>query len=106
MVSITGNSTISNQLDAGSIIVRHIKSICVPSLPLRVYGPMRSTHNASQGVEMTSLVGNLPCFNLRRLLIWQDWHFLTYDQIEVRILFQYIAARSVSSRHVCPGHCR
>ncbi len=42
-----GSSTISNQLVAGSIIVRHIKSILEPSLPLRVYGPMRSTHNAS-----------------------------------------------------------
>jgi hypothetical protein len=27
----TGNSTISNQLVAGSIIVRHMKSISVPS---------------------------------------------------------------------------
>ncbi len=41
MYSNTGNSTISNQLEAGSIIVRHIKSICDPSLPLRVYGPTR-----------------------------------------------------------------
>jgi hypothetical protein len=43
-----------------------------------------------------SLVGNLPYFNFRLLLIWQDWHFLAYDRIEVRILFQYITARSVS----------
>jgi len=34
-----------NQLVAGSIIVRHIISIFEPSLPLRVYGPIRSTHN-------------------------------------------------------------
>ena len=45
----------SNQLEAGSTIVRHIKSISVLSLPLRVYGPMRSTHNASQGFVMTNL---------------------------------------------------
>ncbi len=32
-----GSSTISNQHVAGSIIVRHIKSILEPSLPLRVY---------------------------------------------------------------------
>ena len=55
-----GNSTISNQLVAGSIIVTHIKSICVLSLPLRVYGPMRSTHNASQGLVIASFVGSLP----------------------------------------------
>ncbi len=104
MYSITGNSTISNQLDAGSIIVRHMKSICEPSLPLRVYGPIRSTHDASQGVvTITSLVGSLPYFNFRLLLTWQDRHFLTYDRIVVRILFQYIAARNVSSRRVCPG---
>jgi hypothetical protein len=33
---IKGNSTILNQLDAGPIIVRAIKSMIVPSLPLRV----------------------------------------------------------------------
>ncbi len=57
-----GSSTISNQLVAGSIIVRHIKSILEPSLPLRVYKPMRSTHNASQGVVMTSFYGTCPHF--------------------------------------------
>jgi hypothetical protein len=34
--SSTGNSTISNQLVAGSIFVRHMKSITVPSLPFMV----------------------------------------------------------------------
>ena len=57
-----GSSTISNQLVAGSIIVRHIKSILEPSLLLRVYGPMRSTHNAPQGVVMTSFGGTCPYF--------------------------------------------
>ncbi len=37
----TSSSTISNQLVAGSIIVTHMKSIFVPSLTLKVYGPMR-----------------------------------------------------------------
>ncbi len=32
-----GSSTILNQLEAGSIMVRAIKSICEPSLPLIVY---------------------------------------------------------------------
>ena len=95
------NSTISNQLEAGSIIVRHIKSICDPSLLLRVYGPIRSTHNTSHGVMMTVFVGSLPYLSVRRLLIWQDLHFLTCDRIVVRILFQYIAAHSVSSRREC-----
>ncbi len=31
-----GNSTILNQLDAGSIMVRAMKSVAEPSLPLRV----------------------------------------------------------------------
>ena len=87
MVSITGNSTSSNQLEAGSIIVRDIKSIWDPSLPLRVYKPIRSTHNTSQGVMTTVLVGNFPYFRVCHLFIWQDWHLLTYDQIVVRILF-------------------
>ena len=64
---------------------------------------MRLTRNASQGIEMTSLVGSLPYFNFHCLLIWQDLHFLTYDWIKVCILFQYIAGHSVSSRRVCPG---
>ena len=101
--SNTGSSTISNQLLAGSIIVRHIKSICVPSLPLRVYGPIRSTHNASHGVVIATLVGSFPYFSFLRLLVYQEWHFLTYDRTVVRIPFQYIAAFNVSSRRVCPG---
>ena len=32
--STTGSSTTLNQLKAGSIIVRHMKSISIPSLPL------------------------------------------------------------------------
>jgi hypothetical protein len=39
----TGISAILNQLEAGLIMVRAIKSICELSLPLGVYGPMRST---------------------------------------------------------------
>ncbi len=46
--STMGSSTISNQLEAGLIMVRAIKSICKLSLPLRMYGPMRSTHKHSQ----------------------------------------------------------
>ncbi len=48
---------VDRQLVAESIIVRHMKSILDPSLPVRVYGPMRSTHSAFHGVVMTSLGG-------------------------------------------------
>ncbi len=48
--STTGSSAISNQLKAGSIMVRAIKSICKLSLPLRVHGPMKSTHKHSQEI--------------------------------------------------------
>ncbi len=40
---IVGNSTTLNQLEAGSIMVRAMKSIDEPSLPLSVYGPTRLT---------------------------------------------------------------
>ena len=59
---IVGISTTSNQLEAGSIMVRAMKSIEDPSLPLRVYGPTRSTHKASQGVLITILDGRCPYF--------------------------------------------
>jgi hypothetical protein len=49
-----GSSTNSNQLVARSIMVRHMKSILEASCPLRVSGPMRSTHTALQRVVMTS----------------------------------------------------
>jgi hypothetical protein len=55
-----GNSTISNQLVTGLIIVRHIKSILELSLLLSVKGPMRSTHNPFQGVVTTSFGGICP----------------------------------------------
>ena len=47
---IVGNSTISNQLEAGLIMVRDMKFMEDPSLPLSVYGPSKLTHKASQGV--------------------------------------------------------
>jgi hypothetical protein len=56
-ISTVGIFTISNSLVAGSFFVRHMKSIYFLSSPLRVYGPMRSTHNALLGVVMTSFGG-------------------------------------------------
>ena len=103
---ITGSSTISNQLEAGSIIVRHMKSITVPSLPLIVYGPIRSTHSTSQGFVMVNLVGSFPYLCLCLLLTWHARQFLTYLWMVFHITFQYIATQRASSSLVCPGHCR
>ncbi len=102
----TGNSAILNQLEAGLIMVRAIKSICKLSLPLSVYGPIRSTLKHSHGFVMTVFGGRCPYFCDHLLLSWQDLHDFVSDQMVVRIPFQYIAvAFIVSSRHVCPGCC-
>ena len=58
-----------------SIIVTNIKSITVLSLPFSVYGPMRSTHNASKGVVMVSFAGSFPYLWFLHLFTWQLWHF-------------------------------
>ncbi len=86
-------------------MVRAIKSICELSLPLRVYGSMRSMHNYSQGFVMTVFGGRCPYFCDRLLLIWQDLQDFVSDHMVVRIPFQYIAVFIVSLRRVCPG-CR
>ena len=82
---IVGNSTTLSQLEVGSIMVRAMKSIDEPSLPLRVYGPMRSTHRASQGVLITILAYFCDHF----LFIWQVLHDFVMDRMVVRIPFQY-----------------
>ncbi len=94
----SGNSTIWNQLEAGLIMVSAMKSITEPSLPLRVYGPTRSTHSASQIFD-----GRWPYFSVRFLLTWHDLHDFVMKRMVVHIPFQYIAAFIVSSRRVCPG---
>jgi hypothetical protein len=57
---IKGNSKFLNQLDVGSIIVRAMKSMTVPYLPLRVYEPIRSTHNTLHGLVIMGLGGRCP----------------------------------------------
>ncbi len=99
----TGSSAISNQLEVGLIMVKVIKSICALSLPLRVYGPMRSTHNHSQGFVMTVFGGRCPYLRDHHLLTWQDLQDFVSDQMVVPIPFQYISAFIVSLRRVCPG---
>jgi hypothetical protein len=98
-----GNSTISNQLEAGSIMVRAMKSICELSLPLVVFGPMRSTHIHYQGLLMMDLGGKCPYLTVRLLFVWQVLQDLNIDGMVVCIPFQYIAAFIISSRRVCPG---
>ncbi len=98
----SGNSTISNQLEAGLIVVSAMKSIADP-LPSSVYGPTRSTYKASQGVLITILDGRWPNFNVRLLLTWHDLHDFFMDRMITRIPFQYIAAFIVPSRRSCPG---
>ncbi len=73
-------------------MVRAIKSIDEPSLPLRVYEPMRSTHRASQGMHITILDGRCPYFSDRLLFIRQVLHDFVMDRMVIRIPFQYIPA--------------
>ena len=59
---------------------------------------MKSTHNACQGVVMTSFGGTCPYFWLYHLFIWQDLQDLTYDQTVLLIPSQYIMDLIVSLR--------
>jgi len=102
----SGNSTISNQLDAGSIMVRAMKSMTEPSLPLRVYGPTRSTHKVLHVVVIMVLGGRCPYLSFRFLLTWHVLQDFVIDRMVVLIPFQYIVACIVSSRRLCPGCCR
>ncbi len=76
---------------------------------------MRSTHNAFQGVIMTSFSGKCPYFWLCLLFTWQDLQDSTCLRMVVRIRFQYIIDLIISSRReyprcwrfmVVPFHCR
>lgn len=87
---ITGSFTISNQLEVGLIIVRQIKSVSVPALPLRVYGPIRSTHGTSQVFVMRSFVWYFPYLCFCWLLTWHVSPFLTCAQMVCLIPFQAI----------------
>ncbi len=101
-----GNSTILNQLDTGSIMVRAMKSMTEPSLPLRVYGPTRSTHSVLHGVVITVVGSRCPYLSFCFLLTWHVLHDFVIDRMVVLIPFQYIVTCVVSSRRMCPGCCR
>ncbi len=98
-----GDSTILNQLDVGSIMVRAMKSMTEPSLPLRVYGPMRSTHNVLHGVVIMVLGGKCPYLSFRLVLTSHALHDFVIDRMVVCIPFQYIVACIVSSRQCVQG---
>ncbi len=101
-----GSSTTPNQLVAGLIIVRAIKSMIVPFLPLRVCGTIRSTHKALHRTVITVLDGRWPYLSFHFFLVWYVLHDFVVDQIVVHIPFQYIVAFIVSSSRVCPGCCK
>jgi hypothetical protein len=82
-----GNYIVSNQLIAGSIMVRHMILILVLSLPLGVYYLMRCTHNALWGVIMNSFDSTISYFGCVSCY-WQDLQDLTLLG-GVCILFQY-----------------
>ncbi len=84
-------------------MVRAMKSIDKPSLPLSVYGPIRLTQRASHGVLITILDGRCPYFRVRYLFTWQVLHDFVLDRMDFLIPFQYIADFIVSLRRVCPG---
>ena len=110
---VTSSSTTSNQLEAGSIIVRHIKSISVPSLTLRAYGPIRYTHKTSQGFVTTSLAGSIPYLCLFHLLLnmhdsfWHviGWNISYLSNYLLRVtLFKTCVSRMLQVV-VVPGNC-
>ncbi len=62
---------VSDQLVAGSIMVRHMILVLVLSLPLRVYYLMRCTHNVLWGVNMNSFDSTISYFGYVSCF-WQD----------------------------------
>jgi hypothetical protein len=68
------SSTISNQLEAGLILVRAMKSIAEPSLLFSAFGPTRVLHNAPHAVLITILDGKSLYLCVRLLFPWQILH--------------------------------
>jgi hypothetical protein len=91
-----GNYIVSNQLIAGSIMVRHMILILVLSLPLRVYYRMRGTYNTLWGVIMNSFDGTLSYFGCVSCF-WQDLQDLMLLD-GICIPFQYFMDFVVSWR--------
>ena len=79
---------ISNQPVAGSIIVRHHYSSGFFLFRGIVYGPMRSTHSASQVFVSTCLCVSLPYLWLVVFALWHVGNFLHTLWTDVWRLFQ------------------
>ncbi len=83
-------------------MLRAMKSIDEPSLPLIVYGPTRLTQGASHGVLITILGGKCPYFCVCFLFTWQVLHDFVLDRMVFLIPFQYTTAFIVSSEMGMP----
>ncbi len=91
-----GNHIVSNQLIAGSIMVRHMILILVLSLPISVYYLMGCTHNALWGVIMNSFDSTISYFGCVSCF-WQDQQDLMLMG-GMCIPFQYFTGVVVSWR--------
>ncbi len=96
LFTLVGSYIVSNQIIAGSIMVRHMKLIIDMSLPLRVYYLMRCTHNALWGVIMNSFDITWSYFDCVSCF-WQDLQDLTLLD-GMCIPFQYFTDFVVSLR--------
>jgi len=76
-------------------MVRAMKSIDEPSLPLRVYGPTRLTQRASHRVLIMILDGRCPYFCVRFFFTWQVLHDFVLDRM-VSSFFSSILQISLS----------
>jgi hypothetical protein len=85
-----GNYIVSNQIIAGSIMVRHMILILVLSLPLRVYYLIRCAHKALWGVIMNSFDSTLSYFGCVSCF-WKDLQDLMLLD-GICILFQNFTA--------------
>jgi hypothetical protein len=90
-----GNYIVSNQLIAGSIMVRHMILILVLSLPLRVYYLMSCTHNALWGVIMNSFDSTISYFGCVSCF-WQYLQDLFYW-----VVCAYLVSTSQSLLSLC-----
>ena len=100
---LLGICAISNQLVAGSIIVRHHNLSGFFTFWGIVYGPIRSTHRVSQGFVSACLGGSLPYFWFFFFALWQVGHFLQTSWTVVRSPLQSKCWRRVCSVRVSPG---
>ena len=98
-----GSSTIFNHSDSGSIIVRHIKSITLPSFFFKVHGLNKLTHAYFQENIRACFGGSFQYLCLCIVPFWNILHVFTYSLTSWRNVLQYIVVMSISSSCVWPG---